>query len=197
MDLYSIALFVHMLGFITLFGALILLQPVGARLRAMSTWEDARLLLSLMQPTRGMFIASSIFLLASGLYMTSDRWGFATPWVATALAGLVLFIVLGAAVVGRKLRAIWRVTGGSEGTISEPMRSMISHPALWTSIFGMNFGALAFVWLMTTKPGWVGSIGVTVVMIAIGCAIGAAVARQRTSQKPSSSAETERFSRAG
>ena len=41
MNLYTISLFVHMMGLIALFGAFILLQNSGRRLRSATRWSEA------------------------------------------------------------------------------------------------------------------------------------------------------------
>ena len=84
MNLYSIALFVHMLGLIALFGGLVMIQNAGRVLRGSAIWEDARRCLVVMRPTAGMFAGGAVLLLLSGLYMTSARWSFSFPSAMTA-----------------------------------------------------------------------------------------------------------------
>ena len=52
MNLYAIALFVHMIGLIALFGGLVIVQDGGSRLRAATTWKEARTWLELLRPVR-------------------------------------------------------------------------------------------------------------------------------------------------
>lgn len=59
---------------------------------------------------------------------------------------------------------------------SSPMFASGTVP--WTVITGLNGLALGVVFVMTTKPGWAGSIGVAAVAAAIGAAGGARLTRR-------------------
>ena len=118
-------------------------------------------------------------MLASGMYMTRVQWTFTTPWIMVAMIVVVMFVATGALVSGRILARIGRASSQVEGPISEEARALIHAPALWSSIFGMNGGAMGIVWLMSTKPGWTGSIGVPLALTVIGSLIGLAVTRPR------------------
>jgi hypothetical protein len=109
----GVALFIHLLGVITLFIAIGLLQRGGARLRASSTVEEMRLWLGLVQTTRRMFPAALLLILLSGLYMTDQSWTFDTPWIIVAIVSVVIMGALGGAVVGRGFAAIGRATSGT------------------------------------------------------------------------------------
>lgn len=91
MNLCGIALFLHIIGLIALFSGLVILQRGGVRLRTAATWEEARVWLQLLRPVGGMFLAGSIFLLATGLYMARIGWTFRAPWVVVAEVFVVTF----------------------------------------------------------------------------------------------------------
>jgi hypothetical protein len=88
----------------------------------------------------------------------------------------VLFVILGSVVVGRNLASIGRAAMQQSGPLPESMRALLTRPGLWGSIFGMNGGAMGIVWLMTTKPGWIGSIAVVLGLTLAGFVVGHAVA---------------------
>ena len=182
MNLYNISLFVHMIGLIALFGGFVILQQAGARLRRAATWQVARTWLELLRLAPSMLIAGTVFMLASGLVMTRVQWTFMTPWVLVAMVIAVMFVVLGVLVVGRSLTRIGRASRESEGPISGQARTLLAAPVLWSTLLGMNGAALGVVWLMTTKPGWGGSIGIPLVLTVLGSFSGLALARSRRSQ---------------
>src|SRR5436190_23329388 len=101
MNPYSIALFLHIIGLFALFGGLVFVQQLGARLRRATTWEDARMLLTVLQPVRGMFAFASVLLLLTGLYMARQQWSFETPWVVVATGAVVLVAITGGFVGAR------------------------------------------------------------------------------------------------
>ena len=176
--LYPIAFSIHMLGLINLFGAMVVLQQVGARLRGAATWEDARTFLSLMMPALPMLGIASLLIILSGLYMAHARWSMHAPWVVVALVTVVIFSGAGPMTVGRTLKGFLAQASGKSGPLPDATRMELVSPRLWSTVFFLNFGALGIIWLMAAKTGWVGSIGVVLGMCAIGTLIGNAVARR-------------------
>lgn len=174
MNLYTVLLFVHMIGLTSLFGGVVLIQRSGIRLRRAATWEEARTWLALLRDVRGMFAGGSGMLLVTGLWMTHLQWTFATPWVVVPAVLLVLFAVAGSG-VGRAFARLEEGAARRTGAIEGHERAIVSSPALWSLIFAMNFGALGIVWLMTTKPGWAVSIGVPLALTALGALVGRGV----------------------
>ena len=75
MTLRSIALFVHLLGLITLFSGFAVAQRGGAQLRRARTVEQVGLWIGLLQQAPAMFTAGAIMLLVSGLYMVRPAAG--------------------------------------------------------------------------------------------------------------------------
>lgn len=173
----GVALFIHLLGVITLFIAIGLLQRGGARLRASSTVEEMRMWLGLVQTTRRMFPAALLFILLSGLYMTDRSWTFDTPWIVVAIVSVVIMGALGGGVVGRGFAAMGRAITGT-GSASPDVARSVTNPALWIAATSLNAIALGVLWLMAIKPGWTHSIVVVVVLGVMGGVVGSALARR-------------------
>lgn len=178
MDLYLIAFFIHMMGLISVFGSQIVLQHGGTRLRAASDWHDVRRWLGLLGVVRGMALGGTVMLFLSGLYMTWSRWTFSSPWVSIGLAVVIVFPILGARVIGAGFDRIGKEAAGAQGPLDDASRARLLAPQLWASAFAMNFALVGVVWLMTLKPGWIGSIAIPVAAAAIGAFIGTSVARR-------------------
>ena len=83
MSLYSIALFLHVVGAVLLF-VLLTIEGVGLQ-RGFATASMNRVL--------GPISAAAIFL--PGLYMAATTWGF-KPWIMVGIATYVAIAVLGA-----------------------------------------------------------------------------------------------------
>ena len=129
---YNLALFVHLLGVVTLFGGITIIQWGGARLRAADTIDEVRLWLGLLRMTGGMFPAAFLLLLVTGLYMASEAWTFETPWVAVSIAGLLVLPILGRGILGRQMASIGRASAQVEpGPVPPEIRQLISAPAGW------------------------------------------------------------------
>ena len=177
MDLYGLALFIHILGVITLFGAFVLIQRTGNQLRAAESVEDIRLWMRILQPVRQMFASSSIFLLLTGLYMTWDAWDWDTPWVVVGIATVVMIMGLGNTLAGPSLRRIGMTAGKAQpGPVTDELRAAVREPKLWTVLSANNAAALAAIWIMTNKPGWVASIVIVGVVTVVGAFVGRAMA---------------------
>jgi hypothetical protein len=178
MTLYGIALFLHILGVINLFGGMVLVQQAGGRLRGSSTWEEARHWLGLLAVTRGMFAFGSVLLLVTGIYMTHQGWTY-RPWIVVAIVVVVLFAVVGGAVLGRRLAGLGRMAAERSGPIADGDGALFRSPGFWSAVFALNGGALGVVWLMTNKPDWTVSIAVPVALTIFGALVGPSVAGGR------------------
>jgi hypothetical protein len=167
----SVALFIHLLGVVTLFIGIGLLQRAGAAIRAASSVEELRVLLGLARTTRSMFPAALLFIIASGLFMAARSFSFETPWVVVGIASVIVMGILGGAVAGRRLAAVGK-GAASASSITPELALAIRDPAIWVAL-GLNSGlAVGVLWLMVSKPGWAQSIGVAVVLALVGAAAG-------------------------
>lgn len=178
MDLYALAFFIHMMGLISVFGAQVVLQQGGARLRAASDWHDVRLWLGLLGVVRGMSLAGTVMLFLSGLYMTWNRWAFSMPWVSIGFLVVIVFPIIGARVVGAGFARIGKEAAGAQGPVDDASRARLLDPGLWVPAFVMNFALMGVVWVMGAKPGWLGSVAIPVAAAAIGAFLGANVTRR-------------------
>jgi hypothetical protein len=177
MNREGIVLFIHILGVVALFGGLVLFQSTGRRLRSAPTWAEARTWLSLLRQAPGMFIGGSVVLLASGLELAREQWGFTTPWVVVAevtVLSVALFAILG---LRPSLARLGSMSSGREGVIPAEMRVVFNTPSLWSPIFAMNGAVLGVLWLMTNKPDWTISLGVPLALAAVGAVLGRALYR--------------------
>lgn len=179
MRAYDVALFIHLLGVITLFLALGIVQRAGIRLRAAATVEHARLWLELLRTSGPMFPSAAVLLLVTGLYMTAGSWSFSTPWVAVSLAGLVVLALQGGLVQGTRLRAMGvAAAAAADGPVPPELARLIADPVPWVSLGATNGAALGILWLMATKPGLVVSVAVVVGLWVLGALVGLAVLRR-------------------
>jgi hypothetical protein len=177
MRAYDFALFVHLLGVVTLFAAVTLMQAAGARLRRAATVEHVRLWLGLARPVRVMFPLAGLLLLGTGLFMAAEAWTFATPWVAVSIVGFVA-IAVGGEVQGRHFAAVGAAAAAAgEERVPSGLARLVARPAPWRSGFAMNGAAVGTLWLMATKPGWLGSVTAVLGLTAIGAIVGSAVVR--------------------
>jgi hypothetical protein len=185
MELYNVVLFVHILAALTLFAAFGIAQVGGAVLLAARTIEQIRHGADVVHVTQRIFPLALTVQIASGLYLVTQGWSLMTPWVDVALAGAVVITAAGSGVADRRFGALRVVAHrAGDGPVSAELAGRIADPALWAWLWALNGLALGIVWLMTVKPGWVGSIRVTVGLSLLSAVIGRARARRVTAPEP-------------
>ena len=96
---------------------------------------------------------------------------------------MAVLAILGAALSGRRIAAIGRATAAERGPLSPALRDQLLDPILWTSIQIRTAIGLGIVFLMTVKPGLVGSLVTIGVVVVLGLAASApAWSRDRTKE---------------
>ena len=175
MTLYSVALFLHIVGallFVTaLTGegtALFHLRQATTR-EELKTWEGVALLGRVFGP------ASIVLILLPGLYMMFDSWGW-VPWIAVGLFGLLLIAVIGASTGIRFGLLVHSAAAGS--SVSHDIRTRLRAAIFVVSWFTRVSIALGVVFLMTSKPQLVPALLALIIAAAVGSATGAMVARR-------------------
>ena len=169
MDLYSIVLFVHIAGAMCYFAAFALEFVSLAYMRRASIAEQVRQWLGLRNWLQPIGLGSLVVILPSGFYMMATAVGW-QAWILIALAVLVLIAVLGATLTGIRIRQITHAVLTERGQLSPDFRQRLRDPWLWTSIQTRLALALGIVFVMTVKPGLLGSL----VAIAVAAVLGVA-----------------------
>ena len=166
-SIYSVALFVHIVGALGLFVALGLEWASLSYLRRAATVEQAREWLGMFSVQRRLSPISWLAILIPGFYMAATAWR-ATGWIPTALAAVILIAVLGAALTGRRMARIGQSVAVESGPISSTLRQRLDDPLLWASLRFRTAIALGIVFLMTAKPELLGSLLIMSVAGALG-----------------------------
>ena len=177
MNLYSIALFLHVVGALLLF---VTLTVEGVALRQLSqaaTTELARRAAAMLRLNRIVGPLSALGVLVPGLYMTVTSWGW-VAWIVVALASWVVIAVLGA-VNGIRILALER-SGGLLAGIGNPV-FLIS----WLARVGI---ALGVIFLMTVKPGAVVAVIAILGPAAAGALLGIALSKTRRRERAADAA---------
>ncbi len=108
MTLYTLALFIHIVGAIgTFIGVSVWLFTAMALRRAQSVGQ-VRALSGLIQPSGILTIVSILLLGVAGFYMAITVWGERATWIIVATIGFLLLAPFGAFVIDPRLRALAR-----------------------------------------------------------------------------------------
>lgn len=180
--LYSLALFAHIVGVLGLFVSMGLQWAITLRLRRSGSMEQVREWIGIVGGASRFGLASGALLLAAGIYMMAAAWGM-TSWLAVSFAAILLMLALGMGVTARRMRAIQRaaaVGGHASEVIPSAIQRQLRDPALWIAVQMASSTALGVVFLMTTKPGFVGSLLAVAVALLLGAVVGIVSARPRS-----------------
>ncbi len=171
MTLYTFALFVHVVAVLGLFMAITIEMAALWRMRAATSVAMVREWAGLVERTAPVFPVVSLLILLSGVYMVAQKWNWQTAWADIALVGLIALVALEAAVNARRGKGIHGAAQESpDGGVPGSLTRRINDPMLWTSVQTMLFATLGIVYLMTVKPGVVGSLVAMAVAIGVGLA---------------------------
>jgi len=179
---YHVALYFHILGAFGLIAA-ITVEAIGLRgLRGATRRDDALMWLGISRGIVTRLAPASLgLILVSGLYMTATTWG-PRGWILAALASLVLLAIVGAFSTGMRMARIGPAVGGSQGPLSDELRSRLRDPILLTSLWVRSAIVLGIALLMTLKPAGLPSLVIIVLAIAIGLLAGQLAARRRRNE---------------
>ena len=186
MTLYSLALFVHIVGVLGLFMGIGLQWIIVQRLSKAQTVAQVREGTSLIALQEKLWPTAALLILLAGIYMTVTAWGWSTPWIDVSLAALLGQGALGGALINRRLKAIHTGVAATEapaGAFSPGLKRQITDPVLRTAVQINAVTGLGVVFLMTTKPGLVGSLITLVVALLLGIGAGRVFWRPREEAK--------------
>ena len=181
MSIYSIILFVHVIGAIGYFLGIGTQLFVLVGLRRAQRVEQVRALIQLNDLSGPVSGISVLLLLAAGLYLAITAWSLLTSWILVALISLILMVPTSAALIAPRRSAIVKQLAREApgGELSEALERHIDDPVLATVCTTVLTLLLGLVFLMTTKPNLVGSLIVMAVALLLGLAAGALVSRMR------------------
>jgi hypothetical protein len=173
MNIYTLALFAHIVGAIGTFIGVSVWLAVAEALRRVQRVEQVRTLTSLIQPS-GIFAIVSILLLGiAGFYMALAAWGEQATWIAVATISFVFLAPFGAFVIDPRLRAIAKAAvAAPDGPLSASLAARIHDPLVGIGLYLYIGVLLGIVFLMTTKPPLAASILAMVVAAMLGLAVG-------------------------
>lgn len=165
--MYSISLFLHIVGALGLFASLAIEQAALVNLRRAASTEQAREWLSLMRALQRIQGPSALLLLVTGLYMMITSWR-GQAWAASGLVGMVLMAIIGMVVSGRRMKGVGLAMPAAEGPLPLTVRDRLADPALRMSAFVRVGLALGIVFNMSVKPSTSGAVAALVVATVLG-----------------------------
>ncbi|HET9912756.1 MAG TPA: hypothetical protein VFQ13_12745 [Anaerolineales bacterium] len=169
MNIYSIVLFLHIVGALGVFVALGLEWTGLRQLRGAILPEQVRAWTGILKSTNKVGFPSMLTTVITGIYMVLNGLGWVS-WILVVLGALVLIIVLSVALTKPRMAAIEQALATEKGSVSQTFHNLVNHPVLWISIQTRVAIALGIIFLKIAKPDFVGSLLTIGVAIVLGIA---------------------------
>ena len=166
MDAYSIVLFIHLVALLVAAMAASVAFYAALQLRQATTSADAAHWGRLIGSVVPAFPVATLTLLGSGAYMTQGQWSWRTPWIDAGIVGLVLIAVCGSGIEASRGRAL-KLELQSEG-MSSRARRLLRDPYAWSAKMTTLTLMLGVMFVMSTKPGGLGSAVTIIVAVLVG-----------------------------
>jgi hypothetical protein len=169
MNIYSISLFLHIVGAVGFFVALSIEWTGLWQIRSAMTLEQVRRWMGILKNVRKVGFVSMLTAVVSGIYITVTVWR-GEAWTIMSLGALIPVIALSQALTAPRMAAIGRALASENGALSKTFHSLANHSLLWISIQTRIAIALGIVLLKTTKPNLSGSLLIIGAAILLGFA---------------------------
>lgn len=177
---YPVVLFLHFLVIIIAAGMAALMHQALVRIRratrAPQALEGAGVLRRL--GPRMPLVALGLFV--TGALLTSARWHWGEPFVATGIVGLFMMQLLSVAVLKPRLQQLGvRLARAGDAAIDADLATVTRDQVLWTVSPMQPAIAIGIMFAMVVKPSIVGSIAAVLVPVALVVLATARRAEQR------------------
>jgi hypothetical protein len=173
MTLYSLALFIHVVGAIGAFTGVSVWLFAATALRRAQSVGQVRALASLIQPSGVLAVISILLLGVAGFYMAITVWGERATWIIVATIGFLLLAPFGTFVIDPRLRALGKAVASEiDGPLPPSLAACARDPLVGVELCVYLGTLLGIVFLMTTKPPLADAIVVIVVATALGLVTG-------------------------
>lgn len=166
--LYTISLYLHIVGALTLFFAVGIEWMCLINLRKSETRENVFTWLNYFSVLKKIFPISFFLLLIPGIYMMTEIWMNAA-WAIFGIIGLLSLSISGSILSGKKMIAIKKEAAKSEDEFPlSKLLQKVKDKYFWNSFLIRGFVAVGIVFLMTFKTNFVDSVIVLAVSILLG-----------------------------
>ena len=169
MNIFSIALFLHIVGALGVSVALGLEWIGLSQIRRATVPAEIGAFLRVVQSTTRFGFISMLSTVITGIYMVLAAVGW-TPWLLIVIGALVLVIVLTRALTAPRMAVIGQTLAMEKGPVSQTFQKLLNDPILWISIQTRVAIVLGIIFLKIAKPDLVGSLFTIGIAIVLGIA---------------------------
>ncbi len=168
MSVYLAVLFVHVAAAMTTFVGIGAWFVTIVGLRRAQRGEEATILTPIFQVGGAVGVAGIAILALAGLYLALTTWGLQVGWIQVAIGAFALPAPVGPLIVAPRIERMLREARMSaDGPFSPAMLARLHDPVPKLGLHIIFGDLVGIVFLMTTKPSFIGSIIAIVVFIAV------------------------------
>lgn len=170
--LYTIALFIHIVGMLGLFACISLEVVSLFGLRRARMLEEVRAWASLHQVIAWAFPLAALLTFGAGLFLALNAWGWRVPWIDVSFFAFIAMGLLGRLNTRRHQQLHLAMRQALSGQVPAELRPYLNDAVVWSSTLLLVAIGLGVVFLMTVKPGLLGSLITLAIAILVGLGVG-------------------------
>ena len=168
MTIFSVVLFLHLLGAVSLFIAYGIEWTASSLFRNASTTEQARSWLRVFKVSPPLSGVGLGVVLLSGGYLASLSGAMKQGWIPATLIAIFIALVLGFALILPRMKRIRAALPSGNEPVSAQLRERLSDPVLLTAIRVRVMVVTGIVFLMAAKIPLVPSLVALSIAIVLG-----------------------------
>lgn len=157
MSIFSIALFLHIVGALGVSMALGLEWLGLSQIRKTTVPDEIRAILKVVKSTTRIGFISMLSTVITGIYMVLAAVGW-VPWILVVIAALILAMVIARALTAPRMAAIGRALATEKGSVSQSFHHLLNDPILLVSVQTRMAIVLGIIFLKIATPGLGGSL---------------------------------------
>jgi len=165
---FSVVLFLHLLGAVSLFIAYGIEWTASSLFRNASSPEQVRSWLRLFKVSPPLSGVGLGVVLLSGGYLASLSGVMKQGWIPVTLIAIFLALVLGFAMILPRMKRIRAALPSGNDPVSAQLRQRLSDPVLLTAIRVRVMVVTGIVYLMAAKISLVPSLVALIIAIVLG-----------------------------
>jgi hypothetical protein len=170
--LYTIALFIHIVGVLGLFACISLELVSLFGLRRARMLEEVRAWASLHQVLAWAFPLAALLTLGAGLFLALNVWGWRVPWIDVSFFAFIAMGLLGRLNTGRHQQLHLAMGQALSGQVPAELRPHLNDAVVWSSTLLLVSIGLGVVFLMTVKSDLLASLITLAIAILVGLGAG-------------------------
>ena len=175
MQAYHAVLYIHLLSLLIATGASAVMHVSDVEMRRAQTLGEVGRAGMRAKSAAMTFPLAVVGLVGSGIYMGHHiAWGWTSAWLLAGMVGLFAIVVLGDGVNGRHGRKLGATIGATigrsgDGPVTDEVRALLADPIGKVASVAPTTLMLGIVYVMTEKPGAVGSaLALAISLVAAG-----------------------------